>query len=35
MGLGKAQGFAFIFKSMGVLGAASPPKVLPLTFPTI
>jgi hypothetical protein len=32
VGLGKTQGFAFIFKSVGVWGAASPPKVLPLTF---
>jgi hypothetical protein len=35
LGLGKAQGFAFAFKSVGVWGAASPPKVLPLTFQTI
>jgi hypothetical protein len=34
VGLGEAQGFAFIFniQSEGVWGAASPPKVLPLIF---
>jgi hypothetical protein len=35
VGLGKAQGFAFIFKRVGVWGAVSPLKVLPLTFQAI